>query len=153
MQLHVRLYHNGIRIAYGISVLRILSYKLTDYATDTMGNCIFCILISSFQELFYLYPYLQVSGKHTRVNDVIDICRLMMIKCEYARIHGCMGYRIIRSYTLYMYVTYAICTMAVHYKRNVRIMRIHRYGYELMDKAIVENYNKSAGNARTTVGC
>jgi len=28
----------------------------------------------------------------------------------------------------------------------MRIIRTHRYGYEFTDKAIVENYNKSAGN-------
>jgi hypothetical protein len=30
--------------------------------------------------------------------------------------------------------------------KYMRIIRTHRYGYEFTDKAIVENYNKSAGN-------
>lgn len=44
--------------------------------------------------------------------------------------------------------TYAICTN-VHYGRNTRIIQARGYGYEFVDKAIAENYNKSAVNAQT----
>lgn len=54
---------------------------------------------------------------------------------------------IVRAIFCTLHASRNLCYLrTMHYGRNMRIIRIHGYGYEFVDKAIAENYNKSAVN-------